>query len=257
MKKIWMSALDKAEEPVQKLMAQMKTYGLEIQGHFWEDNLEKMAWFGVGEALSQPDIALWAVLASAESLKSPSVRYGLSLAALALRAARSDVSIVILQDGADPIQPEELPTLLRQSDVLALSNPALGAKLVAKVHAPARATPMEYQLGFHGNPQLGQWFEIRPVEAAWEGIMFGVTGADIRFQAVGPKGGLPKTAELQYPMQGLKLTLGDTEYTAWAVRNTVDAETSYYVKVDGHPESVVFGPYGEDAAADVYIVTLK
>jgi hypothetical protein len=44
-------------------------------------------------------------------------------------------------------------------------------------------------------------------------------------------------------MKGLKLTLGEKEYTAWAVQNSIDGNHSYYVRVQGILESVVFGSY--------------
>jgi hypothetical protein len=44
MKRVWLSSLIKSEDVVKKLIAQLKTYGLEANGHFWEDDLEKVAW---------------------------------------------------------------------------------------------------------------------------------------------------------------------------------------------------------------------
>jgi len=87
--------------------------------------------------------------------------------------------------------------------------------------------------------------------------MFGVAGGEVVFQAVGPAGGLPEKSVLNYPMQGLKLTLGDTEYTAWAAQNEITPETAYYVKVEGYPTSIVFGPYSNEESADVYVINLK
>lgn len=68
---------------------------------------------------------------------------------------------------------------------------------------------------------------------------------------------LPQTAVLEYPMQGLKLTLGDREYTAWAVQNRIDPEASYFVKFSGEPDAVIFGPLGEGDDADVFVLDLK
>ena len=87
--------------------------------------------------------------------------------------------------------------------------------------------------------------------------MFGVTVADITFQAVGPSGSLPTKTVLNYPMQGLKLEMGGKEYTAWATQNELNSETSYYVKVDGFPESILFGPYSPEEEADVFVIRLK
>jgi hypothetical protein len=44
MKTFWVTSLGSSQDPIKKLMSQMKTYGLEVQGHFWKDDLKKMAW---------------------------------------------------------------------------------------------------------------------------------------------------------------------------------------------------------------------
>jgi len=51
MKRVWMTSLGRSEELVKKLMAQLKTYGFEVNGHFWEDDLEKVAWMKVRQEL--------------------------------------------------------------------------------------------------------------------------------------------------------------------------------------------------------------
>jgi len=109
----------------------------------------------------------------------------------------------------------------------------------------------------YGNEQIGQWIEVGPNEAPWKGTMFGVAGAEIGFQAVGPKGELPKTSTLEYPVKGMKISHGGTEYIAWAVQNEIDSDTSYFVKVEGFPESVIFSSYATDEEAEAYVVRLK
>jgi hypothetical protein len=44
MKTAWLTSLVTSEEMVRKLISQLKTYGIEAKGHFWENDLEKMAW---------------------------------------------------------------------------------------------------------------------------------------------------------------------------------------------------------------------
>jgi hypothetical protein len=106
-------------------------------------------------------------------------------------------------------------------------------------------------------PQLGQWFEVGPVDADWSGAMFGVCGAEIDAHGVGPSGQLPQKAVLEYPMQGLKMTLGEKEHIAWAVKNRLDSDSSYYLRVKDEPESVLFGPFSEGDDAEVYVLHLK
>ena len=89
MKKIWISSLAHDEEKVQKTMAMLKTYAMEVNGHFWEDDLKKMAWLGPREELIKKDTSLWLVLSTDRELSARSVRYGLSLLALSVQASRS------------------------------------------------------------------------------------------------------------------------------------------------------------------------
>ena len=257
MKTVWMTSLVSSEEQVKKVFSQLKPYGLEVKGHFWEDNLEKMAWMNVREELLKPDIVLWLILASRETFLNPSIRYGLALLTITLQVKKGvSFPLLILTQG-EPPSPAGLPTPLKGADFLSVADPAMAAKLVSKVHAPVKPIVSEYRLDIYGTPQIGQWFEIGPGNVTWPGAMFGATGADITFHAVGPKGSLPTQSVLNYPLQGLKLTLGEKEYTAWAVQNEMNLQTSYYVKIQGFPSSILFGSYAREDAGEVYVVELK
>ncbi len=257
MKNVWLSALTTSEDVVKKLMGQLKTYGLEANGHFWEDDLEKMAWIKPREELLEANTSLWGILGSAENFQEPSVRYGLSLLAMTLQAQKGHAFpiLVLLTEGT--LQLEGLPTVLRDAQIMSLSDPGFGAKVVAKVHSPLKTTQREYRLDVYGNAQIGQWFEVGPVEGAWPGAMFGVSEGDILFHAVGPKGSLPSQSTLNYPMQGLKVTLGDREFTAWAVKNEIKPASSYFVKVEGHPAAILFGAFSDEEQTDLFVVDLK
>ncbi|HVO83144.1 MAG TPA: hypothetical protein VMU60_01845 [Syntrophobacteria bacterium] len=258
MKKLWMTSLAPSEEAVKKVMKQLKTYGLEVNGHFWEDDLQKMAWIKARDALIDTNVALWLILAANEDLLSASIRGGLSLLAITVQAQRGlGFPIALLLTGGELPQVETLPTPLKAAIVLSASDATYGARVVAGVHAPMKHPLPEYRLDVYGNSQIGQWFEVGPREGPWRGAMLGVSGADISFHGVGPKGSLPSRSVLNYPMKGLKVTLGDNEYVAWAVQNDLDARNSYFVKVEGCPGSILFGPYSSDQEAEVHIVTLK
>jgi hypothetical protein len=197
-------------------------------------------------------------LGSNDELLAADTLYGLSLLAITAQAQRGlHFPIMILQTQGESISSEQLSTPLQGVEVMSAADAGLGAKLVARVHKPAKPASAEYHLDIYGNEQIDQWFEVRPANSKWPGVMFGVSGAEITFHAVGPSGSLPAKTVLNYPMQGLKLEMGGNEYSAWAARNELDVEISYYVKVEGYPESIVFGPYATEEAADVYVVTLK
>lgn len=258
MKTLWLTSLIDSEEKVKHLIAQLRTYGLEARGHFWEDEIDKMAWSRPREELIRPEISLWLILASNDHLKSSSVRYGLSLLCLTLQAAKG-VSFPVAILVADKELPSEegLPTPLRGSDLLSLTDPGMAAKLVVKLNMPLKEIQPEYRIDTYGHPHIGQWFEVGPSSQTWPGAMLGVSGAEITFHAVGPKGSLPATSSLRYPLKGMKLNWGEKEYTAWAVQNEMDPQTSYFVKIEGFPDSILFGPYSTGEEADVFVYQLK
>lgn len=257
MKKVWLSSLGRAEDVVKRFIGQLKPYGLAANGHFWEDDLDKMAWIGPRQELLDADTSLWGILGSADDFAQPSLRYGLSLLATTMQAQKGHAFpiLVVLTEGS--LEPETLPTSLRNAQVISMSDPGLGAKLVAMVHRPAAQSRSEYRLDVYGNAQIGQWFEVGPAGGAWSGAMFGVSDGDIIFQAVGPKGSLPSHSTLNYPMQGLRMTLRDNEFTAWAVKNEIDPASSYFVKVEGHPSVILFGSFSDEEETDVFVVDLK
>jgi hypothetical protein len=258
MKTVWLTSIIPSEERVKNLIAQLKPYGLDVKGHFWEDEISKMAWAKPREELIKPEISLWLILASNENLKSPSVRYGLSLLCLTLQAQKGiSFPVVILLAEGEMLPAETLPTPLKGCDLLSMTDPGMAAKLVVKVNTPVKEILPEYRLDTYGNPHIGQWIEVGPWNGSWPGAMFGVSGAEITFHAVGPKGSLPTQSSLRYPLKGIKLNLGGKEYTAWAVQNEMNADTSYFVKLEGFPESILFGPYSTEEEADVFVVQLK
>lgn len=257
-KNVWMTSIGPSKEEAGMVSSRLLAYGLKVKGHFWEDDLEKMAWAAAREELVDPSVALWLILSTRESLNVPSIRYGLSLLAVAVRARRGHsfpVALLLPDGGKDSL--DSLPTLFKGFDLYSLADPGLAAKLVAKVHAPSGEIQAEYRLDVYGSAQVGQWFEVGPQTASWAGALFGVSGAEIAFHGVGQKGSLPSRSVLNYPSKGMKLALGDKEYLAWSVQNELDAQSSYFVKVTGNPDSILFGPYSSTEQADVFVVTLK
>ncbi|MCX8117648.1 MAG: hypothetical protein N3G78_06950 [Desulfobacterota bacterium] len=258
MKSLWLTSLIDSEEKVSQLIAQLRTYGLEARGHFWEDALDKMAWARPREELVKPEVSLWLILASREHLNNPSIRYGLSLLGLTLQAAKGiTFPVAILLTERELPSEEGLPTPLKGADLLSLTDPGMAAKLVVKLSMPPKEISPEYRIDTYGHPHIGQWIEVGPSHQTWPGAMLGVSEAEITFHAVGPKGSLPTTSSLRYPLKGMKLSLGGREFTAWAVQNEIDPNTSYFVRVEGFPDAILFGPYTTDQEAEVFVLQLK
>jgi hypothetical protein len=163
--------------------------------------------------------------------------------------------IVILAAGSALV----VPAALSRASVLPAALAAWPAKVVAKASVPRHTAPAtDYRLNILGNERLGQWFEIGPREQDWSGVVFGVSGANakINFQAVGPAGSLPEKTTLEFAQQGLRLEVGGSEFSAWAVRNRISAATSYYARVEGCPQAILLMPYAEDDDAEATVLRL-
>jgi hypothetical protein len=250
MKKIWITALEGPEQSggtVQALMTTIRAYGLESGGHFWADDLDKLAWLGPLETLAERDTAVWVILGSSKSLESPSVRYGLGLLAISLQARKGQGFPILFLDTGEGLDASSLPAPLRGADIFSAGLPTLGAKLVARANLPLKPFAPGYRLNVQAGEHFGVWFEIGPAGGeTWDGALLGVSGGTIDFHGAGPAGALPQKAVLEYPLQGLKLEMSGREYTAWAVKNRLDNGSSYYVRVRDIPGSIVFGPLEGD-----------
>lgn len=258
MKTLWLTSLSRSEDAVRKLVAQLRPYGLAVSGHFWEDDLEKMTWAAPREEIAKPEVPAWLILGGQEDLAKPSVRYGLALLAVTVQAKRGPgYPIVLLHPRGETVDRDSLPTPLRSVEALPVDDPGLAPKLVARVHTPAKSAASEYRLDVYGNPHIGQWFEVGPRGGRWAGALFGVAGGEIAFHGVGPQGRLPNQSVLHYPVKGMKVTLGETEYAAWGVQNEIDGDTSYFVKVKGTPDSILFGPHAPGEDADVFVLATR
>jgi hypothetical protein len=258
-KVVYLSVLNKErdQEAAKNLSAEAGRYGLAPAGHFWEDQLEKMTWAAPREDLVKKETGLWVIVGSADDLARDSLRYGLSMLALGVQAQKGHNFPIMLAVTGGEVDPDTLPTPLKGVEVHPYKS-GLGAKMVAKANMPVKPDPAEYALDTYGIEGVGQWFEVSPGQGhEWPGVMFGAAGGEIAAHGVGPAHKLPERAVLEYPMKGMKLQLGDTEYTAWAVKNKLTDADAYYLKVNDYPESIIFGPLSETDDAEVFVVKLK
>ena len=257
-KRLWMTSLLASKTEVEPLMRQIRTYGLTVDGHFWTNDLDNMAWLGPREPLIDPRTGMWVILTDRASIDNPEIRYGLSLLSLTVQTQKGiHFPVVILQTDAPLVEPTGLPTPLRGAEILSAASAAFGPKLVAMLHKPETPLTADYRMDVYAMKGIGQWLEMGPREGVWKGAIMGVSGGEIVLHAVGPRDKLPEKTVLNYPQEGLQLSIGETNYTAWAVQNELDADHSYYAKVEGCPDSLVFGAYPETDDAEMFVIELK
>ncbi len=255
MKNLWITALEKDPQCVQQLIATAGKYGLGADGHFWQDELAKMAWLAIKEQLLDKKISLWIIVGKEDDL-TPDMRYGLTLLRLALQLDRPALPILWL-DSAGKMDKTYLPGIFVDTPFMAAESPTLGAKFAALANIPLRQLASPYRLQVHANPGFGVWFEVGPgAGEEWAGGLFGVNQGEIKSHGVGERGRIPEKCVLNYPLQGMELQSGDDSYLAWGVKNPLGEEDSYFVKVDGPVHSILFGEFPEGEAADLHILKM-
>lgn len=258
-KRIWITSLSKDKGITEGLLQLGRKYGLAPDGHFWVDEVQKMAWQAPLENLLLKETALWVIAGTKKDLEKDSVCYGLSLLCLSLQHIKGVGFPILFVCSIDPPGPEELPTPFKGAEILEAGNPSLGAKLTARANTPVKPIPMDYRINIHANIGYGIWYEIGPAKGmVWNGVLAGGLKAEVNAHGVGPKGELPLKTTLEYPMQGLKLSLGQDEYAAWAVKNTIDENQSYYVRFSEAPGSILFGQLpDEETEAEFNLLRLS
>jgi len=253
----WLPAGEGAPEPG-PVVAALQKYGYATAGAAWIDNLAQLAWASAGLTLVDPEAAdLWLIAGRQADWRQASLRRGLAMTA-AMVAGQRGAAFPVVAVGLDFLpDAAALPTPLGSALCLNASQPAWAIKIGPGLKRLAGAAEPEYRLAITAEQHIGLWIEVGPRAETWQGVMFGVSGAaTLTHQAVGPKEELPSRTVLEYPLKDMKLTAGDHEYTACAVSNAIDPATSYYVKIDGHPDRILFGGHPGTDQAEVYVLTL-
>lgn len=251
-KSVFITMLDKDEGLAKLLFQEMDRYGLAPGGHFWTDDLTGLAWSAPIPELANDNCGCWVIVGQAARFKDKATLQGLSCLALAAQAAHGHGFPILLSPSGGKLDAATLPTPLKGAEVVASG---LGVKAVAKANARRQQEPQEYRLDMHPLPGLGFWLEVGPGRDPWRGAMLGACGAVPDAHGVGPAGAIPQNSTLHYPVRGMKLELGGAQYEAWGVQNELSMAESYYVRLSGTPESLVFGAFPDDDEVSVFTVS--
>ncbi len=259
-KSVWITSMSSEDKALTTgVLGLARKYGLAPDGHFWTDDVDRMAWQAPLEKLLARDTALWVIAGSKKDFQEESVRYGLSLLALRLQHVRGLGFPMIIVSPDQDLTAEDLPTPFKGAEIFVPELPTLGAKMTARANTPVKPVESDYRINIHANQGYGIWYELGPArEQVWKGVLAGGLKAEVTAHGVGPSGELPVKTVLEYQMQGLKLELGEEQYTAWAVQNQLDKDLSYYVKFNGNPGTILFGELpGEETEAEFHLLALE
>ncbi|NEX17112.1 MAG: hypothetical protein C1943_10885 [Halochromatium sp.] len=253
---VWVTLLDKNEDLGRLLFEELNKYGLEPNGHFWEDDLAQFAWSGAIPDLAREECALWVIAGQSDRFNEPATRKGLALLAIAAQSAHGPSFPILLSPSVSNLEPAQLPTPLRSAEVV---QTGLGTKATIRAHAKRPQVEIDYRIAVHPLPGLGLWLEVGPAHDPWNGAMLGCNSADGAkpdAQGFGIAGVIPERSTLKYPMRDMRIELRGQEFLAWGAKNEISPAESYFVRLSATPDSIIFGPFPDEDSADVFSVSL-
>ena len=251
----WIITLGPDDTPAQRAAAQLATYGLAPKGQRWSTQTGN--WVASAQEAAQASAAVIIVAGDMALYNDPVVRRQLALFRLALQTHRQcTVNGFILATEPPPAPTGNIVGVL--DDWATITDSRWVAKAVARAHAPvAPAWPV--RLGVYAQERLGVWLETHPAPGQTaKGALLGVSGnnATISFQAVGPAGSLPPKTVNEYALQGLKFEAAGFPFEAWALQNTLTAGDSYFVRIEGEPDTLAIGSLPDGEPDDVHLIRL-
>lgn len=255
-KSVWISILDRDEGLGRLIFEELARYGLDPMGHFWEDNLAQFAWAGAIPDLTQGRCGAWIIAGQTARFAEPATRQGLALLALAAQSVHGNDFPILLSPSGGKLAADSLPTPLRSAEIV---PSGLGTKALVRASAKRSEWRPDYRLAVHPLPGLGLWFEVGPAHDPWQGAFFGCSGAAGTApdaHGCGLAETIPSKSTLNYPVQNMKIALGTQEFLAWGVKNPLSPAESYFVRVTGTPEALIFGPFPDADDPEVFSIAL-
>ena len=170
---VWIIGIGEVDGVAQTVAAQLKPYGLAIEGQKWPIG-EKQAWLASADAAAAQAAHVVIVIASKSDFDHSNTRRELAFFRLALQTqlGKPVAGSVILTDAPDA---GSSPTANTQFSILGdwevISGGNWAAKVVARFHAP-RQPKWPVKLGLIAREKLGVWLTVSPLpinrpRAAW------------------------------------------------------------------------------------------
>ncbi|MBQ4124922.1 MAG: hypothetical protein II595_03080, partial [Desulfovibrio sp.] len=122
-----LTVLDDNPGLARQLGNELAKSGFDVSAHIWEDSLKDMAWAPAGRELASDACQAWVIAGPVQAFSTPSVRKGLSLAALCGQSVHGTEFPILVSPAAGSVDPALLPT------------PLAGAQCVPKGLGPKTA----------------------------------------------------------------------------------------------------------------------
>ena len=255
-KRVLISLLEENDGLAQLLGRELAGAGLAPSIHAWDADLPKMGWAAPAKELAS--CHAWVIAGQQNSFADPATRKGLALAALVAQSVHGNAFPILFSPASGAIDPASLPTPLQGGESVAKG---LGPKAAVQANT-VKALHPEYRLVPYALYELGLWFEVGPAREPWQGAFFACGAADSdkavpSSHGVGPAGCIPQRSTLQYPVQGMKLTMAGLDCEGWGVKNQLSPATSYYARTMVCPDLLVFGEFPDSDEADLMTISLR
>lgn len=251
-KRALLSLLEENEGLARQLGQELAKAGLDVQAHFWNADLAKMAWGQAARELAECHV--WVIAGADFSAKD--ARAGLSLAALSAQAEHGGGLPVLISPASGSLDAAALPEVLRNAELV---KSGIGVKAAVRANTAKPVPPGEYRLKPYALNELGLWFEVGPGRDPWAGAFFACGGSEKaapNAHGVGQTGSIPEHCTLHYPVQGMKLAIRGIDCEGWGVKNELNPATSYFVRVGACPDLLAFGAFPDTDEAEVYTISL-
>lgn len=250
-----LTLLEENEALARSLGGEISRLGADCQAHFLTGITDAQALAPLLTEVCRPDCGAWLIVGNAQSFARKDILRGLALTALAVQHTRRQEAgralPILLAPSGGELPPLPLP--LADADVVTKN---IGARAIARLHMPGTLAAPPYRLAVHARPGLGLWLECGPAHDPWEGVLLGACGCAPDAHGVGQAGTIPQRCTLHHPLRGLRLTAAEREFTAWGTGNRLTPADSYFVRLDGLPDALVFGPLPDGDAADLFVLPL-
>jgi hypothetical protein len=254
----WIIGVGSVDAAAQLAAAQLRSYGLTIQGQKWPE-AEKQAWLASAQEAAGAAARLILIVVSPEDYNKPELRRQLALFRLFLQTlVKSPLDgMVILTDPTKAIDVQtDLPGTAILGDFELVQGTGWQARAVARLHVP-RKSKWPVRFGLYAQERLGVWLEVKPQPTeTTAGCLAGVSGNEstISFHAVGEAGRLPEKSVNEYEIKGIEFDTAGHKFNAWALQNTFTPKDAYYIRLDGEPDLLAIGtlPNGEITDVDIF-----
>ncbi|MCR4665952.1 MAG: hypothetical protein K5657_01520 [Desulfovibrio sp.] len=251
-KSVFVTILEEDSALQASLTKKLETAGLAVNIGSW-DTRDPFAWAKTSEAVLNHHA--WVI--AGRDFTSSNNRSALSLCTLRIFSVRGTAFPVLLVPSSDFPDIASLPTPLRETVCV---RSRIGAKCAILTETYKRI-PSEFRLCPHIRNNSELWFEVGPVDAIWDEVLFASgmqkSGEGIPVAcAVGTAKKMPDKSSIIHPHLNIKRQVHEIPCRGFSISNKLNSQTSYFVQVSACPEVLAFGGTSAENTNSLHVIDL-